>query len=82
MDGNLEARLRRLEAALEGAVRPRGSVNLAGAARYLGISDETLRRLHQCGAGPVRSRRGERGWTYRIADLDAFLEARREPTAA
>jgi hypothetical protein len=44
-------RLARLEAATS---RPRGRTNLPGAARYLGISEETLRRKHLRGEGPPR----------------------------
>jgi hypothetical protein len=64
--------LRARVARLESATRPRGSINLVGAARYLGISEETLRREHKMGRGPNRKRRGSRGWSYSYADLDAY----------
>jgi hypothetical protein len=52
---------------------PRGRTNLAGAARYLGISDETLRQRHLRGDGPRRTRMG-RHWSYAFADLDAHAQ--------
>jgi hypothetical protein len=52
----------------------RGRTNQAGAARYLGISDETLRLRQARGEGPRRTRCG-RFWSYTFADLDAYAEA-------
>ena len=66
---DLRARLAKLEAA---ATRPRGRTNLPGAARYLGISEETLRRKHLRGEGPPRTRKGSRNWTYSYDELDAW----------
>jgi hypothetical protein len=67
----LQKRLERLE-----GVRPsqRGRTNQAGAARYLGISEETLRQRHARGEGPRRARSGVRGWTYAYDDLDEYAE--------
>ena len=45
---DLRGRLERLE---YDRASPRGRTNLAGAARYLGISDETLRQRHLRGEG-------------------------------
>jgi hypothetical protein len=67
---NLCARVARLEREQR---RPRGRTNLAGAARYLGISDEALRQRHLKGHGPRRSRNG-RMWSYDYADLDRYAE--------
>ena len=66
---DLQARLARLERA-----RPRGRTNQLGAARYLNISEETLRQRHARGEGPRRSRNGARGWSYTYDDLDAYAE--------
>jgi hypothetical protein len=51
----------------------RGHTNQAGAARYLGISDETLRQRHLRGVGPNRTRNG-RQWDYTYDDLDAHAQ--------
>jgi hypothetical protein len=67
---NLSERIDRLEKEQR---RPRGRTNLAGAARYLGISDESLRLRHVRGVGPRRVRNG-RLWSYEYADLDAHAE--------
>jgi hypothetical protein len=67
----LRQRVARLELATS---KPRGRTNQAGAARYLGISEETLRQRHARGEGPRRSRSGSRNWTYSYADLDAYVE--------
>jgi len=69
----LHARLRRLEAA---ALRPRGRTNQVGAARYMNMSEETLRRLHERGEGPPRARIGTRNWSYAFDDLDRWLTER------
>jgi predicted DNA-binding transcriptional regulator AlpA len=70
---DLRARLRRLE---DAASRPRGRTNLPGAARYLGISEETLRRKHLRGEGPPRTKVGSRNWSYSFVEIDAWLAAR------
>jgi hypothetical protein len=70
---NICERLDRLE---NGQRHSRGWVNLAGAARHLGMSDEALRQRHLRGEGPKRSRNG-RQWAYRIADLDEYQAANR-----
>jgi hypothetical protein len=67
---DLRERLARLE---QDRVSPRGRTNLAGAARYLGISDETLRQQHLRGEGPRRTRMG-RHWSYAFADLDTHAQ--------
>ena len=66
---DLRARLVRLE----NAARPRGRTNLAGAARYLHRSEETLRRMHARWEGPPRSRIGTRGWSYSYDEIDRWL---------
>jgi hypothetical protein len=66
------AELRTRVERLEDGLRPsRGWMNLAAAARHLGMSDESLRQRHLRGEGPKRSRNG-RQWAYRIADLDEY----------
>jgi len=67
----LHERIERLER--ERTSTKRGRTNLAGAARYLGISDETLRARHARGEGPPRTQRG-RFWSYCYDDLDAYGE--------
>jgi predicted DNA-binding transcriptional regulator AlpA len=69
---DLRTRLARLEAA---ASRPRGRINLPGAARYLGISEETLRRKHARGEGPPRMKIGSRNWSYSYREIDEWLVA-------
>ena len=56
----------------------RGRTNQAGAARYLGISEETLRQRHARGEGPRRTQQG-RFWSYRYDDLDAYAEESKPP---
>jgi hypothetical protein len=67
----LRARVERLERT---PPKPRGRTNQAGAARYLGISDETLRARHAAGKGPPRKRSGTNRWSYSFADLDEYAE--------
>src|SRR5262249_43999074 len=69
---DLRTRLARLEAA---ASRPRGRTNLPGAARYLGISEETLRRKHARGEGPPRMKIGSRNWSYSYRYIDGWFAA-------
>lgn len=45
-------------------------------ARYLGVSDATLRLWRSEGKGPRFYRAGEKLVRYRRADLDAWIEAR------
>jgi hypothetical protein len=62
----------------------RGRTNLAGAARYLQKSEETLRQRIARGEGPRGSRDG-RFWSFTYDDLDAYAEqdsARGEMPAA
>jgi excisionase family DNA binding protein len=66
----LRERVARLEQAQR---RPRGRTNLPGAARYLGISDETLRQRIARGQGPRGTRNG-RFWSFTYDDLDAHAE--------
>jgi hypothetical protein len=68
---NLRARVERLERT---PPKPRGRTNQAGAARYLGISDETLRARHARGEGPRRVRSGTNRWSYSFEDLDQYAE--------
>ena len=75
----LRTHLARLEAA---ASRPRGRANLPGAARYLGISEETLRRKHLRGEGPPRIKVGSRNWSYSFDQIDEWLAAQSEGCAA
>ena len=69
----LRDRLAQLERRSE---RPRGRLNMVEAARYLGKSEETLRRMHERGEGPPRDRIGARGWSYKPDDLDRWLANR------
>jgi predicted DNA-binding transcriptional regulator AlpA len=69
----LRARLAQLENA---ARRPNGRTNMVGAARYLHLSEETLRKMHERGEGPPRARIGTRNWSYAYSDLDAWLTGR------
>lgn len=46
------------------------------AARYLGISEASLRLWRSEGKGPRHFRAGEKLVRYRRADLDAWIEAR------
>jgi predicted DNA-binding transcriptional regulator AlpA len=69
---DLRTRLARLEAATS---RPRGRTNLPGIARYLGISEETLRRKHLRGEGPPRMKVGSRNWSYAFDAVDDWLAA-------
>jgi hypothetical protein len=64
----LRDRLARLE-----AHRPtKAALNLLEAASFIGRSATTLRKLHERGHGPRRTRNG-RAWIYRPADLDRWL---------
>jgi predicted DNA-binding transcriptional regulator AlpA len=69
----LRARLARLET----STRPPGRTNMVGAARYIGKSEETLRKMHKRGEGPPRNRLGRRFWSYSFDELDAWLAAER-----
>jgi hypothetical protein len=69
---DLRERVARLER--ERSTTSRGRTNQTGAARYLGISDETLRQRHARGEGPRRTRNG-RFWSYTFDDLDAYATA-------
>ena len=68
----LRTRLARLEA---GRPVARGYTNQAGAARYLGRSEEWLRQQHARGEGPPRTQNG-RYWTYSYAVLDRWVAER------
>jgi excisionase family DNA binding protein len=46
------------------------------AAKYLGISEASLRLWRSEGRGPRHFRAGEKLVRYRRADLDAWIEAR------
>jgi hypothetical protein len=76
----LRARLAQLEKSKK---RPRGRTNHVGAARYLNISEETLRRMYDRGErAPPRSRLGPRIWSYSYDDLDRWLAERGEQGGA
>src|SRR3954453_19617582 len=71
-----------------GILRNTGALQLAGqpdgrrlrtpeAAQYLGVGESTLEKWRCSGYGPAFERAGTRIVVYRIADLDAFLAARR-----
>src|SRR4051795_11414876 len=47
------------------------------AAAYLGVGESTLEKWRCSGQGPVFECAGTRIVVYRVADLDAFLAARR-----
>jgi hypothetical protein len=73
-DSQLLEELRERVDVLERRQAHRGRTNQAGAARYLGISEETLRQRHARGEGPRRARSGARGWSYTFDDLDRYVE--------
>ena len=75
----LRERLQRLESA---AHRAQVRTNQVGAARYLNMSEETLRKYHERGEGPPRARIGRRHWSYSFSDLDKWLATRGEDAAA
>jgi hypothetical protein len=58
---------------LERTASKRGRTNLVGAARYLGISEETLRQRHARGEGPRRTQNG-RFYSYTYDNLDEYAE--------
>ena len=74
---DLQSEIRQLRERVERLERvpskPRGRTNLTGAARYLGVSQQTLRQRHNRGEGPRRTRSG-RFYSYRFDDLDAYVE--------
>jgi excisionase family DNA binding protein len=75
---DLSARVSRLESAQQ---RPRGRTNLAGAARYLNVSEETLRKRLASGGGPRGARNG-RFWSFTYDDLDQYAESGVAPNSA
>jgi hypothetical protein len=68
----LSARVDRLEQR-PGSRSNRGRTNMAGAARYLGISEETLRKRLASGGGPRGARNG-RFWSFTYDELDEHAE--------
>jgi hypothetical protein len=68
----IERLKRRIDVLEKTRGRPRGKTNQTGAARYLGISEETLRQRHARGIGPPRKRAGPRQWEYDFGDLDSY----------
>jgi hypothetical protein len=64
----LNARVERLEQHPHGRTN-RGRTNLAGASRYLNVSEETLRKRLASGKGPRGSRNG-RFWSFTYDALD------------
>ena len=49
---------------------------------YLKVSDQTVRRWIKAGALPATNLGGKAGYRVRSADLEAFLEERREGKVA
>ncbi len=49
------------------------------AAAYVGLASATLEKLRSAGGGPRFLRIGLRAVGYDVADLDAWLDARRRP---
>jgi hypothetical protein len=70
----ITARLTQLEKAV---TKRKGATNMKGAADYLGMSEETLRRIHADGGGPRRSRNG-RYYIYTYENLDRYLQELQE----
>jgi predicted DNA-binding transcriptional regulator AlpA len=52
------------------------------AASYLGIGKSTLEKLRLTGLGPIYIKAGPRVVVYDIADLDAWLAARRRASTS
>lgn len=54
----------------------KGAMNSADAADYLGLSPKTLQNWRVKGDGPPYVRHGQTGGrvSYRVVDLDAYLE--------
>jgi hypothetical protein len=73
-----------LEAARDMCVSGDGRVSEADAERLLGYSARYLRQLRDSGRGPAAYPIGVGGgrWSYRIADLAAWIEAAREDFSA
>jgi hypothetical protein len=69
----LSARVERLEQGPHGRSN-RGRTNLAGAARYLNVSEETLRKRLASGKGPRGARNG-RFWSFTYDELDEHAES-------
>jgi len=56
--------------------KPVAAISEREAARYLGLSEPTLRRHRREGTGPRYVRLSANRLGYRPADLDAWLESR------
>jgi len=69
----LTALIKRVEQLERGHGKRRGRCNQTAAARYLGISEETLRKRHAAGLGPPRTKNGPQ-WSYDFSDLDQYAE--------
>jgi predicted DNA-binding transcriptional regulator AlpA len=52
-------------------------LRVSDAARYLGLSESTLAKMRLRGDGPPYAKAGARVVVYAVADLDAYLNARR-----
>lgn len=55
---------------------PPGLLNTAASAGWLGLGENTLRKMRMAGVGPAYVRIG-RAVRYRLADLAAYADARR-----
>ena len=54
-------------------------LNRREAIQHLGLSERTFQRLEAEGEGPSKTRLSEHRIGYRVSDLEAWLDARREP---
>ena len=61
---------------------PDRRLRVSDAARYLGLSESTLAKMRLRGDGPTYSKAGVRVVVYAMADLDAFLDARRRTSTS
>ena len=57
-------------------------LRVSDAARYLGLSESTLAKMRLRGDGPPYSKAGARVVVYALADLEAFLDARRRTSTS
>lgn len=57
-------------------------ISTRAACELIGVSQDTLQRLHEDHDFPARYRVGARRFGYRVADLQRWLKLRAETTAA